>query len=250
VLALRDVSKRFGPRPALAGVTVEVARGGRIALIGPSGCGKSTALRLLLGLVRPDAGRVELAGEVMTARAAPALRRRAGYVIQDGGLFPHLTAHDNVALMPRHLGWSAARLAARVEELAALVRLPLDALARHPVELSGGQRQRVALMRALVLDPEVLLLDEPLGALDPIVRAELQDELRGLFAGLGKTVVVVSHDLAEAAHLADDLVLLREGQVVQRGPVAELVARPADPFVTRFLHAQRGLHLDLETPGA
>jgi osmoprotectant transport system ATP-binding protein len=228
----------------LDGVTVEVDRGARVALIGPSGCGKSTALRVLLGLVTPDAGVVAIDGVPVTPRAAPALRRRVGYVIQDGGLFPHLTARGNVALLPRHLGWTSARIADRTAELSELVRLADGALDRHPVELSGGQRQRVALMRALVLDPEVLLLDEPLGALDPIVRAELQDDLVDLFGRLGKTVVLVSHDLAEAALVADELVLLRDGRVVQRGGIGDLIASPADPFVARFVRAQRRLHLD------
>jgi osmoprotectant transport system ATP-binding protein len=244
VLALRDVTKAYGDHRVLDGVTLEVARGARVALIGPSGCGKSTALRVLLGLVRPDRGEVAIDGVAVTASSAPALRRAVGYVIQEGGLFPHLTARGNVALMPRHLGWDRPRIAARVAELAELVRLPDGALDRYPAQLSGGQRQRVALMRALALDPQALLLDEPLGALDPIVRAELQDDLRELFARLGKTVLLVSHDLAEAALLADELVLLRDGAVIQRGPVGALVGSPADPFVARFVRAQRRLHLD------
>ena len=155
------------------------------SLIGPSGCGKSTLLRLMLGLVAPDAGAVRVRRAAADpAHASTALRRRIGYVIQDGGLFPHLTARGNVTLMARHLGWDAARTAARVDELAALTRFPADAPGRYPDELSGGQRQRVGLMRALMLDPEVLLLDEPLGALDPLVRAELQDDLRGIFRAL------------------------------------------------------------------
>ena len=168
-----------------------------------------------------------------------AVRRRTGYVIQDGGLFPHLSAADNAALLARHLGWSAARRRERLDELAALVRLPGDVLARTPRELSGGQRQRVSLMRALMLDPEALLLDEPLGALDPMVRAELQDDLRAIFAELAKTVVLVTHDLAEAAFFADTVVLMRDGAVVQAGPPGDLEARPADPFVTQFIGAQR-----------
>ena len=243
MLALREVTKAYGARRALDRCTVEVARGARVALIGPSGCGKSTALRVLLGLVRPDTGAATIDGDVVTPATATAVRRRVGYVIQDGGLFPHLTARGNVALLARHLGWDAARLAARIGALAELVRLPDELLDRHPVELSGGQRQRVALMRALVLDPEVLLLDEPLGALDPIVRAELQDDLRALFDRLGKTVVVVTHDLAEAVHLAGDVALMRDGRVVQRGALADLADAPADDFVARFVRAQRAVHL-------
>lgn len=241
MLALRAVSKRYGPRTVLDRVDLEVGAGQRVALLGPSGGGKSTALRLLVGLVLPDAGEVRVLGTAMTATSAPGLRRRLGYVIQDGGLFPHLTAADNAALVARHLGWPPARIGARLAELARLVRLPDDALGRYPVQLSGGQRQRVSLMRALMLDPEVLLLDEPLAALDPMVRAELQDDLKGVFAGLGKTVVLVTHDLAEAAHLCDDLVLLHEGRIVQRGGLDALRSAPVAPFVTAFVKAQRGV---------
>jgi osmoprotectant transport system ATP-binding protein len=244
VIALREVVKSYDGKRVLDGITVEVSRGGRLAMIGPSGCGKSTALRLLVGLARADAGTVEIGGEAMTPASATALRRRIGYVIQEGGLFPHLTARAHVALLPRHVGWSETKIATRTAELAELVRLPDDLLDRGPLELSGGQRQRVALMRALALDPEVLLLDEPLGALDPLVRAELQDDLKALFARLGKTVLLVSHDLAEAVHLCGDLVLLREGRIAQRGTFADLAGAPADEFVSRFVRAQRGLHVD------
>ena len=243
MIALRDVVASYGARRALDGVTLEVPSGARVALIGPSGCGKSTALRLLVGLARADRGEVLVCGEPMTATSAMSLRRRIGYVIQEGGLFPHLTARANVALLPRHLGWDPARIAARTAELAELVRLPDELLDRHPLEISGGQRQRVALMRALALDPEVLLLDEPLGALDPLVRADLQDDLRALFERLAKTVVLVSHDLAEAVHLCGDLVLLRDGKVAQRGRYEDLADAPADDFVARFVRAQRGLHV-------
>ncbi|MEZ4403804.1 MAG: ATP-binding cassette domain-containing protein [Kofleriaceae bacterium] len=244
MLALRTVTKAYGERRVLDEVDLAVARGERLALIGPSGSGKSTALRLFTGLVRPDRGAVELDGVVLEPRTVAAARRQLGYVIQDGGLFPHLTAAANVALAVEHHGWPAARLRARLAELAELVRLPEASLARFPVQLSGGQRQRVALMRALVHDPAVLLLDEPLGALDPMVRTELQDDLRTLFATLGKTVLLVTHDLAEAAHLADAVVLLRDGRVVQRGTIASLAAAPVDGFVRRFVNAQRGLHLE------
>jgi osmoprotectant transport system ATP-binding protein len=245
VIVLRQVTKAYEPgKPVLEGVSVTVEAGARVALIGPSGGGKSTVLRLLLGLLWPDVGEVIVAEQRVTPASATALRRRIGSVVQEGGLFPHLTARDNVTLLPRHLGWAPRRVDERVGELAELVRLPGELLARHPVELSGGQRQRVALMRALALDPEVLLLDEPLGALDPMVRADLQDDLRALFARLGKTVLVVTHDLAEAAYLADDLVLLAEGRVLQRGSLAALTRTPADPFVARFVGAQRRLHVD------
>jgi len=163
--------------------------------------------------------------------------------VQGGGLFPHLTGRDNVALVARFLGWPAERIARRVRELSALARLEEDALSRYPGQLSGGQAQRVGLMRALMLEPAVLLLDEPLGALDPLTRADLQRDLEGVFASLGKTVLLVTHDLAEAVFFARHLVLMRDGKVVQEGSLRELLAAPADPFVTRFLRAQRGLTL-------
>ena len=163
-------------------------------------------------------------------------------MIQDGGLFPHLTARGSMSpLMARHLGWEkAARIHSRVTELAKLTRFPIDGLDRYPHQLSGGQRQRVGLMRALMLNPDALLLDEPLGALDPIVRADLQSELREIFKTLSKTVVMVTHDLGEAAYIANRIVLLQDGRIVQEGTLADFWHRPADPFVSRFVSAQRG----------
>jgi len=235
VFALRAVQKGYGGQLALdVDLTLEAGR--TTVLLGPSGCGKSTLLRLLVGLLRPDAGEVLFDGRPLSDDLEGA-RRRIGYVIQDGGLFPHLTAADNVRLPAR--GRPAAEVAARIELLAALVRLPPSLLSRYPLQLSGGQRQRVALMRALVLDPEALLLDEPLSALDPVVRAELQVDLRRITAELRKTVVLVTHDLGDAAVLGDEVLLLRAGRLVQRGPLVELWRQPADPFVTRFIEAQR-----------
>ena len=240
MFALNGVSKVYTGRPALGPITLDVPAGRTTVLIGPSGCGKSTLIRLLVGLVEPDAGTVSFAGTPVVPETARAVRLRTGYVIQDGGLFPHLTARDNVTLMARHLGWDRTRLDTRVTELAGLTRFPPDGLDRYPAQLSGGQRQRVGLMRALTLDPDALLLDEPLGALDPLVRADLQTELRDIFRALGKTVVLVTHDLGEAAFFADRVVLLRDGQIVQQGTPADLWHRPVDPFVTRFVQAQRG----------
>jgi len=235
VFRLRAVQKGYGGQLALdVDLTLEAGR--TTVLLGPSGCGKSTLLRLLVGLLRPDAGEVLFDGRPLSDDLEGA-RRRIGYVIQDGGLFPHLTAADNVRLPAR--GRPAAEVAARIELLAALVRLPPSLLSRYPLQLSGGQRQRVALMRALVLDPEALLLDEPLSALDPVVRAELQVDLRRITAELRKTVVLVTHDLGDAAVLGDEVLLLRAGRLVQRGPLVELWRQPADPFVTRFIEAQR-----------
>lgn len=233
----RGVTKRFGGHVAVHRTDLCAAAGRTLALLGPSGCGKSTLLRMVVGLVSPDAGEVRVGDARVEADTVRALRLRMGYVIQEGGLFPHLRAGDNAALMARHLGWDEARVARRLDELAALVRLSPALLARHPHELSGGQRQRVGLMRALMLDPAVLLLDEPLGALDPLVRADLQRDLREVFRALGRTVLLVTHDLREAAVLADEVALLRDGRVLQQGPLAALEASPADPFVTRFLGA-------------
>jgi osmoprotectant transport system ATP-binding protein len=238
---LRRASKRYGGIEALCEVDLAIAPHRVTALIGPSGCGKSTLLRLLLGLEWPDAGEVRFDGAPLRRDTLLEHRRRIGYVIQEGGLFPHLTAAGNAALLARTLGWPDARIDARLQELCALCRLPADALPRYPAELSGGQRQRVALIRALMLDPPVLLLDEPLGALDPLVRRALQDEMRALFERLDNTVVLVTHDVAEAAYLGHTLVLLDEGRVLQQGTPAELLRAPATPFVREFMTAQRAL---------
>ncbi|WP_233842131.1 ABC transporter ATP-binding protein [Dyella sp. 2HG41-7] len=238
---LCGVSKRYGTFTALDNVSLRFPTGHTVALIGSSGSGKSTLLRMLLGLEWPDSGEVRVDGQVLEPAQVLSLRRRVGYVIQEGGLFPHLTALGNLALLPHHLGWSKGRIRQRAEELSALTHLPSSVLERYPVELSGGQRQRVALMRGLMLNPDALLLDEPLGALDPIVRHELQDELKAIFEQLGKTVVVVTHDIAEAAWFADRIVLMRHGKVVQDGRLKDLCEHPADPFVTRFVEAPRTL---------
>jgi len=236
---LQGVSKRYGAVAALERTDLEFARGDTTVLIGPSGCGKSTILRLCVGLAPPDTGRVLFDGVALDAGNVRELRRRMGYVIQEGGLFPHLTARDNVVLMARHLGWPAERRAARVRELAALTHFPLEGLERFPAELSGGQRQRVGLMRALMLDPDVLLLDEPLGALDPMIRAELQADLREVFRTQRKTVLMVTHDMGEACFFASRIVLMRAGAVVQAGTARELVHEPQGAFVAEFIRAQR-----------
>ncbi len=240
---LRQVIRHYGNAVALDGVDLTIATGRTTALIGPSGAGKSSVLRMLLGLDWPDSGEVRFDDAPLRPDALLEHRRRIGYVIQEGGLFPHLTAVANAGLLARTLGWPAQRIAARIDDLATLCQLPSDALARYPAELSGGQRQRVGLIRALMLDPPVLLLDEPLAALDPIVRNELQTQMRTLFAGLHKTVVLVTHDVAEAAYLGDTLVLLRDGRVVQQGSARELMDMPADAFVPAFMTAQRTLQV-------
>ena len=242
-IALRDVEMRFGDVVALHSTNLQIAAGQTTVLIGPSGCGKSTILRLIIGLLTPTSGAVQFEGEPVSQTNILALRRRMGYVIQDGGLFPHLTAAENVMLMARHLQptLQADEIQAKLDELCELTRFPKDGLARYAVELSGGQRQRVSLMRGLALDPDVLLLDEPLGALDPMVRASLQTELKEIFSRLDKTVVLVTHDMAEAGYIADSIVLMHEGQILQQGTLDDLRERPADGFVSEFITAQRSL---------
>lgn len=239
VIELLDISKVYGDRTILQPMTLKIESQRRFALIGPSGCGKSTLLRIVLGLIRPDTGSVVLNGVTMTAQNSRQLRQGIGYVIQDGGLFPHLTAAGNVALMAEHLGWEREKIRARVLELAGLVQLPADLLQRFPAEMSGGQRQRVGIMRSLMLDPPLLIFDEPMGALDPLVRFHLQDDLRKIFSRLNKTVLLVTHDMGEAAFLAEEIALLKDGRVVQQGSYDDLVNAPADPFVSEFLRAQR-----------
>ena len=238
---LVGVSKTFGAAVALHPLDLTFAAGQTTVLIGPSGCGKSTLLRLIIRLLEPKRGSVEIDGDKVTAANVASIRRRVGYVIQDGGLFPHLTARANVLLMARHLRKPAEEMKVRLDELCALTRFPSDALDRYPVELSGGQRQRVSLMRALALSTELLLLDEPLGALDPLVRAALQRDLKEIFARLQRTVILVTHDLAEAAFLGDHIVLMNDGAVVQSGTLVKLRDQPVSEFVTGFINAQRSL---------
>jgi osmoprotectant transport system ATP-binding protein len=241
LVKFEEVSKRYGDAIALYPTNLLVASGKTTVLIGPSGCGKSTLLRLIIRLIEPDSGLIDFDGKPVTDDNIDALRRRIGYVIQEGGLFPHLSARANVLLMARHIGKSQEQMHNRLLELCELTRFSQSLLPRYPVELSGGQRQRVSLMRALMLSPELLLLDEPLGALDPLVRASLQKDLKEIFARLDQTVLFVTHDLAEAIYFADEIVLMNEGRIVQKGTIIDLRERPADPFVSEFINAQRGI---------
>jgi len=243
LVRLVDVSKSYRDAAALHPTNLSIDRGKITVLIGPSGCGKSTLLRLIIGLIEPDSGSIKFDGESITPDNIDVLRRRIGYVIQEGGLFPHLTSRANVLLMARHVGKSQEEMQRRLLELCKLTRFSDQLLPRYPVELSGGQRQRVSLMRALMLSPELLLLDEPLGALDPLVRASLQKDLKEIFARLRQTVLFVTHDLAEAIYFGDEIVLMNEGRVVQKGSVTDLREKPADPFVSEFINAQRGVGL-------
>src|SRR5213080_3796749 len=243
LVKLEDVCKRYGDAIALYPTTLSVESSKTTVLIGPSGCGKSTLLRLIIRLIEPDAGHIDFGGEPINPDNIDSLRRRIGYVIQEGGLFPHLTARANVLLMARHVGESQEEMQKRLLELCDLTRFSGDLLSRYPVELSGGQRHRVILMRALMLAPELLLLDEPLGALDPLLRASLQKDLKEIFARLCQTALLVTHDLAEAAYFGDDIVLMNEGRVVQQGSITDLRERPANPFVSEFINAQRSVAL-------
>ena len=236
---LQRVDKSFADASVLRQFDLDIRPKQTTVLIGPSGCGKSTILRLMLGLVGPDSGRVQFDINTVHPGTVRKIRQRIGYVIQDGGLFPHMTAGQNVTIMARQHGWQKRAMEYRVDELCEMTKFPREGLSRFPVELSGGQQQRVALMRALMLDPDVLLLDEPLGALDPLIRFDLQRDLRAIFRTLGQTVVLVTHDLAEAAFFADDIVLLRDGRIIQRGTINSMLDQPADPFVSRFVRAQR-----------
>jgi osmoprotectant transport system ATP-binding protein len=241
LIQLTDVSKRYWDAAALHPTNFLIERGKTTVLIGPSGCGKSTLLRLIIHLIEPDSGSITFDGEPITSDNIDALRRRIGYVIQEGGLFPHLSARANVVLMARHVGKSQEEMHRRLLELCELTRFSDQLLPRYPAELSGGQRQRVSLMRALMLSPQLLLLDEPLGALDPLVRAALQKDLKEIFARLQQTVLFVTHDLAEAIYIGDEIVLMNEGRIVQKGSVTDLREKPAEPFVLEFINAQRAL---------
>jgi osmoprotectant transport system ATP-binding protein len=236
--SLHDVRKSYGPTAALDGVSLSVPRGGVLVLLGTSGSGKTTALKTLNRLVVPDAGRVSVLDRPVEDWDPVALRRRIGYVIQDVGLFPHLTVEDNVALVPRLLGWAPERRSARARELLALAGLdPARFLPLRPAQLSGGERQRVGLARALAADPPLLLMDEPFGALDPLTRRRIQDEFRDLQRRLGTTVVLVTHDVPEAFRLADQVAVLHAGKVAQVAAPEELRKDPAPGFVRDFLAA-------------
>ena len=248
MICVENVSKTYGKQTALASTTLVFQAGATTVLIGPSGCGKSTLLRIIVGLIRPDRGRVVLGAQELTADNAEAMRHSLGYMIQDGGLFPHLTAEENVTLLARFLKRSSEAINQRVTALSDLVQLSRTALSRYPKDLSGGQRQRVGLMRALMLDPAIMLFDEPLGALDPITRSELQTQLKNIFTDLKKTVVLVTHDMGEAAYFGDEIVLLREGRIVQQGSLADLLERPVEPYVTDFIRAQRSPLPSFEEP--
>jgi osmoprotectant transport system ATP-binding protein len=239
MIKLHNISKTFGKIEAVHTTTLDIQPQSTTVLIGPSGCGKSTLLRLIMGLIKPDNGNIYVEGEGLNPQNLKSIRHKMGYVIQDGGLFPHLNTRENVSLLGIYLGYEKTQIEGRINELCELTKYPADALDRYPSQISGGQRQRVSLMRALMLDPVILLLDEPLGALDPLIRFELQNDLKEIFKILGKTVVMVTHDIGEAGFFGDKIVLLRDGIIIQEGTINDLLKNPSQPFVTEFIKAQR-----------
>lgn len=241
MLKLQNIYKTFEGRPVLTDINLSVPKGATHALIGPSGSGKTTLLRITLGLIPFDKGYVKINDQALLSFTPVQWADRIGYVPQDGGLFPHINGFENVSLIAKLRGWNKQKIESRVEELRKLVGLEAPMLRRFPFELSGGQQQRVAIMRAAMMDPAVMLLDEPMAALDPLIRRSLQQELKSIFQHLAKTVLLVTHDLGEAVFLAEQITLLHEGKIIQTAPYQDLLQRPADPFVTAFINAQRTL---------
>jgi osmoprotectant transport system ATP-binding protein len=244
VVTFDHVTKRYGDGPpAVTDLSLEIGAGEICVLVGPSGCGKTTTMKMVNRLVEPTSGRISIDGQDVAGLPPVELRRRIGYVIQHVGLFPHMTVGDNVAVVPRLLGWAAPRVAERVEELLELVGLdPAAYRGRYPAALSGGERQRVGVARAMAADPTVLLMDEPFGAVDPIRRERLQNEFLRLQARLRKTIVFVTHDVDEAIKMADRIVILQVGGIVAQYDTPDrLLAAPANHFVERFVGADRGL---------
>ena len=253
MIRLESVTKTFpgAPRPAVDRLDLDIPGGTTCVLIGPSGCGKTTTMRIVNRLIEPSAGRILVEGEDVTRADPIALRRRIGYVIQQVGLFPHMTIADNVATVPQLLGWKPERIAQRIDEMLTLVGLePAQYRARYPRHLSGGQRQRIGVARALAADPPVMLMDEPFGAVDPIVRTRLQSEFLGILRGLRKTVIFVTHDIDEAIRMGDLIAIMRDGSLAQYDAPERLLAAPKDEFVAEFVGADRALkRLALVTAG-
>jgi osmoprotectant transport system ATP-binding protein len=246
VVTLDHVSKRYGPAGgplAVSDLSLTIPAGEIVVLVGPSGCGKTTTMKMINRLIEPTSGLVTIDGEDVTALPAVELRRRIGYVIQQVGLFPHLTVAENVAVVPRLLRWPEARVRARVEELLDVVRLePATYRDRYPTALSGGERQRVGVARALAADPPLMLMDEPFGAVDPILRDRLQNEFLRLQAQVQKTIVFVTHDVDEAIKMADRIAILQRGGILAQYDTPDaILAAPASEFVARFVGADRGL---------
>lgn len=241
MLKLEGICKAFNGVAALSDVDLFVRKGATHALIGSSGSGKTTLLRITLGLIGLDKGYVKINDQPLSTFTPTSWADQIGYVPQEGGLFPQMTAQENVVLIAHLRGWKESALTTRLDELRRLVDFDVSMLNNYPHELSGGQKQRVAIMRAAFMDPPVLLLDEPMGALDPIVRQALQHEFKSIFKKLNKTVVIVTHDLSEAAFLADEMTLLHKARVIQTGTYRDFVKNPTEPFVSIFVNAHRSL---------
>ncbi|CAM5407825.1 MULTISPECIES: betaine/proline/choline family ABC transporter ATP-binding protein [Streptomyces] len=244
-IELENLTKRYpgSPQPAVDNVNMEIKAGEVVIFVGPSGCGKSTTLKMINRLIEPTGGRIRIDGEDVTDMDPVKLRRRLGYAIQSAGLFPHMTVAQNIGLVPKMIGWSKSRIASRVEELLDLVGLdPGEFHGRYPRQLSGGQQQRVGVARALAADPPVLLMDEPFGAVDPITRDHLQDELIRLQHELHKTIVFVTHDFDEAIKIGDRIAVLRErSHIAQFDTPEAILTNPADDFVSGFVGAGAAL---------
>ena len=243
-IELKQIYKSYEDVKALSDISLNIEEGKTTVLIGSSGSGKSTLIRIIIGLIKKDSGKVIIDNRETFPADLLDVRKQVGYVIQDGGLFPHLTARKNVSLIAEYVGWAKDKIDRRLTELSMLTKFPLDGLERYPAELSGGQKQRVSLMRALMLDPKILLLDEPLGALDPLIRYDLQEDLKKIFKELKKTVILVTHDLSEAGFFGDKIVLLMNGKIIQTGTIEDLIKRPKNEFVTKFITAQRALGIN------
>lgn len=244
MISLQEISKTF-PRteePAVGNLSLNIREGETVVLVGPSGCGKTTTMKMINRLVEPTSGNIYVDGSEIRSQDAVELRRRIGYVIQSIGLLPHRTIRQNIEMVPRLIGWDDAKVKARVDELLGILDLDPSMLPRYPSELSGGQRQRVGVARALAADPPVMLMDEPFGAVDPIVRERLQDQFLEIQERLKKTIVFVTHDIDEAIKMSDRIAILNKGGVLEQfAPPEEILRQPANDFVRQFVGSERGL---------
>lgn len=250
MIRFENVSMAYGSHTVLRDLNLHIPEGRLVVLIGPSGCGKTTTLQLINRLLRPTSGRVLVNGEDVGTLDAVALRRKVGYVIQEIGLFPHMTIRQNIEIVPKLLGWSRERRSERTAELLRLVGMDEGYLVRYPASLSGGQQQRIGLLRALAAEPPIILMDEPFGALDPITREALQGEIVALQKKLHKTVVFVTHDMDEALRIADVIVLMKDGVIHQAAAPEVLLSAPADEFAAQFIgkHRVYGGRADVASP--
>jgi len=240
MIELKSISKSYGNQTVFQDLNLTFQNGKTYTIIGQSGCGKSTIIRIISGLVEAESGSIYLNNSELTDSNKNLFRKKIGYVIQEGGLFPHLTAKQNIELQSKYFNYPLDEIQVRLNYLLTRTKFSYTLLDKYPSQLSGGEKQRVALMRALMMDPDILLLDEPLGALDPMIRSKLQTELKNIFSKLNKTVVLVTHDLNEAAFFADEIVLLNKGKIEQQDSVHNFFNKPQSEYVRKFISAQRG----------